>query len=182
MADTQRTLAQILALAADNTSGAISPQDLRDCIVSLRTDRGEIYKLANASATTATLQATWYLGASATALSSSPISFDMPSSGRLRYTGAAVRTLVITATFSYVTSANGKAWWFDIAKNGTESGIAQQRHHKATAANEETMTLQWVAPGVATNDYFEVWVYNEDAAGETVTLINLNLRAIGLIE
>ena len=35
MADTPRTLAQILALYADNTSGQISPQDARDFIVSI---------------------------------------------------------------------------------------------------------------------------------------------------
>lgn len=35
MADTIRTVAQIQALLADNTTGAISPQDLRDMLVSL---------------------------------------------------------------------------------------------------------------------------------------------------
>lgn len=35
MADTQRDTASILALYADNTSGLISPQDLRDGIVSI---------------------------------------------------------------------------------------------------------------------------------------------------
>jgi len=35
MADTQRTRAQILALAADNVTGNISPQDLRDIIVTI---------------------------------------------------------------------------------------------------------------------------------------------------
>jgi hypothetical protein len=35
MADTQRTRAQILALMADNVTGQISPQDLRDAIVTI---------------------------------------------------------------------------------------------------------------------------------------------------
>lgn len=35
MADTQRTLTAILTLLADNSSGDISPQDLRDAIVSI---------------------------------------------------------------------------------------------------------------------------------------------------
>ncbi len=35
MADTLRTLSALLALLADNTSGAISPQDLRDFLVSV---------------------------------------------------------------------------------------------------------------------------------------------------
>ena len=35
MADTIRTIAQLQALLADNTTGDISPQDLRDMLVSL---------------------------------------------------------------------------------------------------------------------------------------------------
>jgi len=35
MAETVRTRAEILALLADNTAGAISPQDIRDAIVSI---------------------------------------------------------------------------------------------------------------------------------------------------
>lgn len=42
MADTQRTLAAALALLADNTSGDISPQNLRDVVVSLFNNAGEM--------------------------------------------------------------------------------------------------------------------------------------------
>lgn len=35
MADTRRTIAELLALLADNTTGDISPQDMRDVLVSL---------------------------------------------------------------------------------------------------------------------------------------------------
>jgi hypothetical protein len=40
MADTERTQTEILALLADNTAGAISPQDLRDSVVSARANQG----------------------------------------------------------------------------------------------------------------------------------------------
>ncbi len=41
MADTKRTQTAILALLADNSSGAISPQDLRDSVVSARANQGD---------------------------------------------------------------------------------------------------------------------------------------------
>lgn len=43
MADTQRTLSAILTLLADNTSQAISAQDLRDAIVSVFANYGMMY-------------------------------------------------------------------------------------------------------------------------------------------
>src|SRR3990167_284713 len=51
MADTIRQLAALQALLADNTSGAISPQDLRDFLVSaLPTGRSATKVAASASA------------------------------------------------------------------------------------------------------------------------------------
>jgi len=52
MADTIRTRAQILALIADNSTGEISPQDLRDMMVSLMGVYGAILDTANGSAQT----------------------------------------------------------------------------------------------------------------------------------
>lgn len=43
MADTPRDLTALLALLADNTSGDISPQDLRDFVVSVLGEYAEIY-------------------------------------------------------------------------------------------------------------------------------------------
>jgi hypothetical protein len=43
MADTARSVSALQALLADNTSGAISPQDLRDLLVSSLGVYGEIY-------------------------------------------------------------------------------------------------------------------------------------------
>ena len=40
MTDTKRTQAEILALLADNTTAQISPQDLRDSVVSARANQG----------------------------------------------------------------------------------------------------------------------------------------------
>lgn len=46
MSDTPRTISEILALFADNTSGNISPQDLRDFVVSVM-PQGDTVKLTD---------------------------------------------------------------------------------------------------------------------------------------
>lgn len=50
MADTQRTLAALLAILADNTAGDISEQDLRDLLVSVFGGYGGIYLTSAADA------------------------------------------------------------------------------------------------------------------------------------
>jgi len=52
MADTSRTLAALLALLADNTTGAISPQDLRDALLSCMSGYGSITVLGASAAQT----------------------------------------------------------------------------------------------------------------------------------
>ena len=49
MVDTQRSLSAIQTLFADNTAGAISPQDLRDAVETLRMGHGEIYVSSTAA-------------------------------------------------------------------------------------------------------------------------------------
>jgi hypothetical protein len=52
MADTRRTLAAILALLADNTAGDISPQDLRDFVISAMGEYASIYVSGGVTAQT----------------------------------------------------------------------------------------------------------------------------------
>lgn len=52
MAETQRTLAALIALFADNTTGDISPQDLRDFLVSSQGGYGSIYVNGGSTAQT----------------------------------------------------------------------------------------------------------------------------------
>lgn len=52
MAETQRSLADLLALLADNTSQDISPQDLRDMLISIMGVYGELWTAGRSTGTT----------------------------------------------------------------------------------------------------------------------------------
>lgn len=62
MADTQRDTASILALLADNTGGDISPQDLRDAIVSILGGYGGLTADGSAAQLTGIFTATLVTG------------------------------------------------------------------------------------------------------------------------
>lgn len=60
MADTVRTRSALLTLLADNTSGAISPQDIRDFLVSVHGVYGSIYHTGTSASSSVSLNdSTW---------------------------------------------------------------------------------------------------------------------------
>jgi hypothetical protein len=84
MSDTQRTRAELLALLADNASGAISEQDLRDVLVSVLGGYGHLFfftKNVTANIATQTLS-TWGTGpASGVTLSGAAGTLTVPVDG-----------------------------------------------------------------------------------------------------
>ena len=82
MADTSRSLSDILTLMADNTTGAISAQDLRDLIVSLSPAFGGLYISSSAETSIATID-TWTLAAGTSTETSSSSAFTVSAANRL---------------------------------------------------------------------------------------------------
>jgi hypothetical protein len=180
MADTQRSLAAVLALLADNTSKDLSPQDIRDTVVSLQNDHGQVYEIGNASATVITNTTSFFVAnLSGTTLSTSPHNFDSPSSGRLRYTGAADRFLHIACSISFTSASNNQVIYIDLGKNGTVGGESEMRRRINTGTDVGSTALHWITQ-VSNNDYIELFVRNSTSA-TNVTIECINLQAIGMI-
>lgn len=83
---TQKTKAQLDTLLANNTSGSITPANLRDFVDSCKPSRGAIHFTDTATATTINTQGTW-TKASNTGTLIGDHRFSMPSDGRLQYDG-----------------------------------------------------------------------------------------------
>lgn len=120
MSDTPRSLAELLALAADNTSGNISAQDLRDCLVSLYPSRGALEMYGAPVTTTFTGTGAYKALATTTALDTSVCTtcVTMPANGELRWTKATPQVLLVNASLAVLPSANNKQYSFTFAKNG----------------------------------------------------------------
>ena len=168
MADTRRTLAAIVALFANNTAGDISPQDLRDFVVSSHPAHGEI-DVTSAAETTINTVNVWENAAGTFTLAEGT-EMDMNTNGQLRYTGAATESFEVTMHCSMTAAANNKVRELGIGKNGTIIPYSFSRRKVATGADVGAMATSTIV-SLATNDYLTIMVRNTtDATNMTVEL------------
>lgn len=180
MAETPKVLSALLAQLPDNTTGLISPEDIRDVVVSLFPSRGQLDLTATA-ATTFALTDTWYKLAGTTALDATlgQDGFSQAANNELRATKAVNQVLLITANVELLCGSNNKTFGLTFAKNGTAiTGI----HVSALLANSNKgygFSITALLP-TAANDTISVYVRNETDT-TSVTATSLTLSAVGFI-
>lgn len=180
MTQTPKVLSALLAQLPDNTTGDISPEDIRDCVVSLFPSRGQIDLTASAQ-TTFALTNTYYKLAGTTALDTSlgQDGFSQASNNELQATKAVNQVLLVTANVELICAANNKSYGITIAKNGTP---LPNVHVSAilTDSNEAYgFSVTGLIP-VSQNDTVSVYVRNETDT-TAVTATALALSAVGFI-
>lgn len=178
MVDTARTKAEILALLADNNAGDISPQDVRDMVVSLIPAHGGLYRNV-AAPTTVTVAGTYYKAAGTTTAGELD-DLTMPQDNRLTYIGVPERHFHILATISMTCDGINKIIGFKIAKNGTPIDGSVSRRRVGTGTDIGALAVQ-ADVALATNDYVEIWVTNE-TTNTAVTLDEFHLHMSGILE
>ena len=165
MADTARTKSALAALLADNTTGQISPQDIRDFLETMQPAYGSCYVTASA-ATTIAVAGTYYKAAGTT--TQIDVNRFTHANNRLTYTGTPTVRARAIAMLSVLTAGTNDVLGFKIAKNGTPIAASEIRRFVGTGTDVGAVALA-VDVDLATNDYLEIWVTNEDATA-TVTL------------
>lgn len=178
--DTRRDLSSLQTLLANNNVGAISEQDLRDFLFSMKLAVGSFYVTASAP-TTISVPGTFYKAAGTTSLSdnTAPYLFDMPVNNRLRYTGTTSIHAHIAGTISIRTAGSSDLLAVKIVKNGTtELNHSYVPRFVQTGSDVGSVPIHADCP-MAENDYLEIWLTNEDAA-VTVTLYSGYLYAMGM--
>lgn len=177
MPDTQRQLAEITALLADNTTGDISPQNIRDTVETLRNRAGG-FSWTVPSATTIPGVSTDVKAAGSTVLGALADSFDMPTSNRLRYTGAATVAAFVVASLSFSTASSNQQVDMMIAKNGVVIAASRLRRKTGTGGDVGSTAIH-ADVSLSTNDYLEVFVANQTStAGVTIELGSLSAFTI----
>ena len=180
MADTPRTLAQIQTLLADNTTGAISAQDLRDMLVSLENDHGEISITTAVETSIATkdvwaevTEPTWALTAG------TANNFSMDTNARLQYDGNQTRIFHVACSVSWVSAGNGKIYELAVGVDGSIN-IPSIVRRKIAAGADVGSTAVHAMPAIASGSYLSLWVRNTtDTTNATISLSNL--FAMGMI-
>ena len=182
---TQRSMADILALLADNVSGDISEEDLRDAVESLRPRFGKMAVQAAGSAaitisdTTSYFEATaptWTLSGPAT---SSPAAkdFDMNENGRLRYTGTVPIVANVTMSVAVTSASSNQVIYYRLGKNGSTSANSEMHRKIGTGADVGALAIGGIFE-LDTNDYLSLFLRNTTGANN-VTIEVAQLQAVG---
>jgi len=186
MVDTVRSLAAVVALLADNTVGDISPQDVRDMLVSLAMQHGQVSVVGNAVVTTIPDTTAFHevdMTGAALSEQSQVIAgsddFDMPVAGRLRYIGLQTRMFHVMATFSFITDSNLQEIHFQLANSGVVSVQAEVRRKTGTGTDVGSTAIHWITP-LALNEYISLFAKNVSTASD-LTIVSANIQAIGMI-
>ncbi len=180
MAETPKVLSALLAQLPDNTTGLISPEDIRDAVVSLFPSRGQLDLTATA-ATTFALTNTWYKLAGTTALDATlgQDGFAQASDNELRATKAVNQVLLVTANVELVCASNNKTFGITFAKNG----VAITGIHVSAVLSDSGKGYGFSITGLlptSQNDTISVFVRNETDT-TAVTATSLTLSAVGFI-
>lgn len=180
MADTARTIAAMASLLADNSSGAISAQDIRDLMETLHPGHGELY-VSSASATSFSDSTTYVPAAGTWTLSSGGHNWDESAgNGKLTYTGTPNRVCHIASSFSIISSANSQVIYTAIAKNGSNITPSIVSRKIGTGADVGAVALH-ATTTVSTGDYLTVQLRNSSwTSAQTVTLNEGNLFVMSM--
>jgi hypothetical protein len=176
MVDTVRSLSALQALFADNGTGDISAQDLRDFLLSMKPPWGSFYR--NVASATSVAATNTYYKAAGTSTAGSLYLMDHPSDGRLRYTGTPDHHFHIATTVSFTTAGSNETIGLKIAKNGTviDSTVARRRVGSGTDIGSTALHADVI---LSTNDYLELFVANETNTSN-ITVDELYFFAMGM--
>jgi len=188
MVDTVRTTATLLSAVFQDgqSANAITANDVRDLIVSLRPSFGECSMQGNATETVIAVATTYVKIAGTTALSGNELLFDNNSTdtGRLRYTGAPNRVVTFSASMSCTAASTDqvisfKAWLYDDSDSSGSLLAPTLVTRKITASGElGAVTLQGSAL-MSNNDYIEIHGTNETSTAN-LTIADYNLQAVAI--
>lgn len=179
MADTQRSVATILGLLADNVAGDISPQDLRDAFVSWRPGHGQLYvAAADAAAETIAGTVNYYeVTTPVWTLSAGAHLFDESTgNGQLTYTGAVDVVAHIACSISMTCGSNNQVTHWRLGVNGTSNAASEVQRKIGTGADVGSTALHLITT-LSAGDYISLFVRNATGANN-VTLEVANLEVV----
>jgi hypothetical protein len=184
MAQTPRTLAELLALLPDNTTGLIGAEDIRDLLVSLYPSRGEIGLTGAPVATTFANTTDFVKVAGATAIDPDVCStcVTMPASATIQLTKPVAQVVLLNASLAVLPAANNKQYSFTFAKNGTP--ILALKVSQFFGPNLQGRPAGLFLSGLASasnGDTFSV-VVRSDSDTTAITASTLTFSVLGFIK
>ena len=183
MSETPKQLPALLTALADNTTAQITPEDIRDVVVSLYPSRGQLELAPGGSAATTFVSSGTYVKlAGTTAIDTAVCStcVTQPANGVLKFTKAQNQVLLANATLEVLPAANNKRYTFTFAKNGTAiPALAFTAFYGNLSGNPAGVFLSGLIP-IAQNDEISVVVKN-DSDTTAITAAVLTISGVGFM-
>lgn len=184
MTQTAKIESALLAQLPDNTTGDISPEDIRDCVVSLNPSRGQ-FELASGGSVTTTFGSagsyTLLKGTTALDTTICTTCVSMPSSGVLKMLKNVNQVALVNASLEVLPAANSKRYTFTFAKNGTPiPGLAFTAFYGNLSGNPAGVFLSGLV-ALGYNDELSVVVKN-DTDTTSITASVLTVSLVGFIK
>lgn len=169
MADTIRSRAALLTLLADNSTGAISPQDLRDTVVSLHGVYGALYVADGATAQT---------GITTTPAKLTGFAANGPSAGATPDHTNDQLTVGTDGVYLvwFAVSATGTAatlFQFRLRVGGVENNFGGRLEFNATPDEAQTSFVALVS--LSAGDVLTVYVESDAGGGASLTVHDASL-------
>ena len=165
MADTARIKSALQALLADNTTGDISAQDVRDVVESIYPGHGAMY-ISSAAATTIGSAST-YVKVAGTTTATNLSNFSMAADNRLTYTGTPDVHVHVAVSLSMTSGSSNQVVRFRVGKTGSTAGadaVASTIARKIGTGTDIGSTAVHFDGAMSTNDYLELFISNETGA------------------
>jgi hypothetical protein len=184
MTQTSKIQSALLAQLPDNTTGDISPEDIRDCVVSLNPSRGQLEIVSGGSAATTFASSNTYVKVAGTTALDTTIdstSVSQPSNGVLKVLKNVQQIMLVNATLEVLPAANNKRYTFTFAKNGTPvPGLAYTHYYGNLGGNPDGVFLSGLLPMTYNDELSIVVKNNTDTTSITASVYTLSL--IGFIK
>jgi len=177
LADTRRTVTALQALLANNTSGDISAQDVRDFLVSTAPAYGALY-ITSSAATTLAGASTPTKAAGTTASIGASSDVTVSTSNRITYTGAPTVYVQVQMSCTMTCASSTQELEISIAKNGTQVASSVIRRKIGTGSDKGSAAT-FALVSLAQNDYVEAFVANNTSTGAiTLTKMIMGIQSI----
>lgn len=182
MTQTAKIESALLAQLPDNTTGDISPEDMRDVVVSLNPSRGQlIHTVSGISTFTGT--GVYRQVVVTTALDSATTSADVSQSanGTLKMLKNVAQVALVNATMEILPASNNQRYTFTFAKNGSPiPELAYTTYFGNLGGNPAGVFLSGLLP-MSYNDELSILVKN-DTSTASLTCSQFTLSLIGFIK
>ncbi len=174
MAQTQRTLTQLLANLPDNTAGLINPVHIRDIVATIQPGHAEI-SVTTPAATVLSDTSTWteVAGTWASSANNSSTWQQVGSSAELQYTGPQTRIVHVAASLSFTVAGSNDVVQLGLGLNGTLIPGSDIERKVGTGSDVGAAALHSMV-AISSNEDVEILVRNVTAADD-VTLTTGNL-------